>query len=416
MATDPLSGEGTGFGGLADRSILEHRLAGALRGVRAVGSEAAVGLLRVAGRRGSAAEVATRLRSAVRPGDTIAVLDRGVLAVLCDRFGDRDDLLTIAHRVEEMLSAQPDLEPVVDVAFIDASGEDPAALLGPTATAAASASAELLELPSGSWIRFDASLRERAERRERDEAALRRTSDGRDLVLEYQPELDLRTGRAAGVEALVRWEREGHLVPPDEFVPLAERTGLIVPIGEWVLRDACGQLARWRSDGSASESTVAVNVSPRQLLDDGFPDVVVSALSESGLRAGDLVLELTEGVLLSDLEQAGERLGELRSHGVRVAVDDFGTGYASLTYLHRLPVDVVKLDRSFVDGVGVDDRLTAIVTAVLGLLEAIGLESIAEGVRTDEQAAHLRALGCHLAQGSWVGPPAAPEVLREWLR
>ncbi|MBS1838768.1 MAG: EAL domain-containing protein [Actinobacteria bacterium] len=315
-----------------------------------------------------------------------------------------------------MLSAQPDLEPVVDVAFIDASGEDPAALLGPTATAAASASAELLELPSGSWIRFDASLRERAERRERDEAALRRTSDGRDLVLEYQPELDLRTGRAAGVEALVRWEREGHLVPPDEFVPLAERTGLIVPIGEWVLRDACGQLARWRSDGSASESTVAVNVSPRQLLDDGFPDVVVSALSESGLRAGDLVLELTEGVLLSDLEQAGERLGELRSHGVRVAVDDFGTGYASLTYLHRLPVDVVKLDRSFVDGVGVDDRLTAIVTAVLGLLEAIGLESIAEGVRTDEQAAHLRALGCHLAQGSWVGPPAAPEVLREWLR
>jgi len=411
---DALSDHGAGLPGLADRVVLEHRMVGALRGVRAVGSEPSVGLLRVEGRRGSVGEVATRLRSAVRPGDTVAGLAPGIFAVLCDRSGDRDDLLTIAHRVEEVLSAPPGLDPVIDVVFLDPTDGDPASLLRLPVVADEDTGSG--DLPTGRWLRFGGSLRERANRRELIEAALRRTSDGRDLVLAYQPELDLGNGRPAAVEALVRWMRDDRMVAPDEFVPLAERTGLIVPIGAWVMHTACEQLLRWRRAGSAIGTSVAVNVSPRQLLDDGFVDTVDDVLTDVGLPAGDLVLELTEGVLLADLEVARDRLEELRGRGARIAVDDFGTGYASLTYLHRLPVDAVKLDRSFVEGLGVDERLTLIVTAVLGLLQALDLESIAEGVSTEDQAARLRALGCHLAQGSWVGPPASPEELFDRLR
>ncbi len=400
--------------GLADASVLEHRLASALRAIRAVGSSRSVGLLRVQAEPGRVADLAVRLRDAVRPGDTVAVVGPGTFCVLCDRLGDPDDLLSIAQRVEDALTRPQDLSPTIDVSVADPSRRDASGLVGRSAAPVATAGDG--DLVAGQWWRFDDGLHRRAAERQQAEAALRATSDGRDLVLEYQPELDLGTGRPAGVEALVRWRRDGRTVPPDAFIPLAERTGLIVPIGAWVLHAACEQLARWRAGGSAIGMSMAVNVSPRQLLHDDVVDVVTAAMSDSGLGAGDLVLELTESVLLADLELAGERLAQLRSLGARIAVDDFGTGYASLTYLHRLPVDAVKLDRSFVDGLGTDDRLTAIVTSVLGLLDSLGLESIAEGVSSAAQADRLRELGCRLAQGSWVGRPTPGDELFDHLR
>lgn len=385
--------------------------------MRSAGSTGSVGLLRVRSGRGQVEELATRLRSAARPGDTMAVVAPATFVVLCERLGDAEDLLAIAHRVEALLSEPPGLDPVLDVALVDPHERDPTSLLGRrAASASVDVGVDVGQLGSGSWWRFGDLLRRRASERELVEAALRRTSDGRDLVLEYQPERNLRSGRIVGVEALVRWVRGDRVVGPDAFVPVAERTGLIVAIGAWVLGEACEQLARWRRAGLADAASVAVNVSPRQLLDDGFVGVVDDALDAAAIPADDLVLELTEGVLLADLDTARARLDELRGRGVRVAIDDFGTGFASLTYLHRLPVDVVKLDRSFVDGLGVDERLTSIVAAVLRLTEELGLESIAEGVATGDQAERLRVLGCHVAQGSWVGAPAPASTLAGRLR
>jgi len=394
--------------GLTDRDALAYRMDGALTAMRSVGFGHWVGMLRVRGAKRRDAETAGVLRLAVRPGDTVALVAPERFVVLCERLRDPDDLLAIAHRVESAFDAAPGAHESIDIAVLDVSDRDPLALLAPDSPS--ESSADPADLPFGTWLRFDEALRGRATQREAAEVALRSTIDGRDLFLEYQPEMDLRTGSVVAAEALVRWRRDGQIVGPDDFIPLAEHTGLIVPIGAWVLRTACEQLATWNSDAAQAGAgtdrrSVAVNVSPAQLLHDDFVPLVADTFAATGMRPGDVVLELTEGVLLGDLDLARERLEQLKGLGARIAVDDFGTGYASLTYLHRLPVDVVKLDRSFVEGVGTDSRLTAIVTPVLGLLDALGLDSVAEGVATDVHAARLAELGCRLAQGSWVGPP-----------
>ena len=399
--------------GLADTAVLEHRLLGALRRLRSVGSAQVVGLLRVEAGRTPVAEVAERIRRAVRPGDSLAIVGPGRFVVLCERLGHPDDLLAIGRRVERSLLGHdddggplpPEGRPRIALAYVSPSDPDPTGVLrGDDRSTEAR------------WTEFDFVLRSLGAGRERAEAALRTASDGSELVLHYQPEVELESDRLVAVEALVRWVVDGELVGPDEFIPLAEETGLIVPIGAWVLRTACAQLAEWRAAGLATDVAVAVNVSPRQLLHPGFVDEVADVLASTGIGSGSLLLEITETVLLGDVEAAGRLLQELRDLGVRIAVDDFGTGYSSLTYLHRLPVDAVKLDRSFTDGLGTDERLTAIVTAVIGLIHAIGLESIVEGVATQEQHDRLRDLGCRLAQGSFIGAPVPPEDLAPRLR
>lgn len=399
--------------GLADRNQLAYRLDGALTAMRSVGFGHWVGMLRVHGAVGRDSEVANVLRLAVRPGDTVALVAPGRYVVLCERLRDPDDLLAIAHRVETAFGAAPGSCDSIDVAVLDVADRDPLALFGDSPSELPE---DPTDLPFGAWLRFGDALRGRATSREEAEVSLRSTIDGRDLLVEYQPEMDLRTGRIVAAEALVRWHRNGQIVRPDDFIPLAESTGMIVPIGAWVLRTACEQLSVWRADvarggAGAPHMSVAVNVSPTQLLHDDFVPFVADTFAATGLGSGDVVLELTEGVLLGDLDLAHRRLEQLRAIGARIAVDDFGTGHASLTYLHRLPVDIVKLDRSFVEGIGSDARLTAIVTSVLGLLDALGLDSVAEGVATAEQAARLRELGCRLVQGSWVGPPVSGDAL-----
>ena len=397
--------------GLADTAVLRHRLLSALGGLRSIGSAHVVGLLRVDTGEWSPTDAAERIRAAVRPGDSLAIVGPTRFVVLCERLSHPDDLPAIARRVERSLLGHdedggplPPDRPTIELAYVDPSDPDPAALLRDDADDGAR------------WMPFDFVLKGIGAGRERAEAALPAPRDGRELVLRYQPEVELATGRLAAVEALVRWERDGEMIGPDEFIPLAEETGLIVPIGAWVLRTACAQLAEWRTAGAAADVSLAVNVSPRQLHHDGFVDDVAAVLDGSGIGPGDLTIEVTEAVLLGDIEVASRLLQQLRDLGVRIAIDDFGTGYSSLTYLHRLPVDAVKLDRTNTDRLGPDERLPAIVTAVIDLILAIGLEPIVEGVATRQEYDRLRDLGCRLAQGSFVGAPVAADELLDRLR
>lgn len=409
----------------AEREVLSARLDAAFEGLRAAWSRHQVGLIVVRSEVAASASVDDasvhlvhsehdhRIRSAVRPGDAVARLDDFRVAILCERLDGMDDAVVIALRIEEAL--QDPLAPThghltrvaLELTLVGSDDADVAELLDDIGSSRDRSPAQ----PAARWSVFDDSLRDRARHRQRLEEDLRVASDGDGLLLRYQPEKDMATGQITAVEALVRWQRNGELVGPDDFIPLAEETGLIVPIGSWVLHEACSQLARWRSDGLADGVSMAVNVSPAQLLHPAFVDEVGAALDRNGLGPGDLVLEITENVLLVDVDAAVRHIDRLRALGVRIAIDDFGTGHASLTYLYRLPIDAVKLDRSFVEGLGVDDRLTSIVTAVVALIHAIGAESIAEGVSTVEQYEMLRSLGCGLAQGAHIGPPVSGDEL-----
>ncbi|MCW2606150.1 MAG: hypothetical protein JWO60_843, partial [Frankiales bacterium] len=242
-----------------------------------------------------------------------------------------------------------------------------------------------------------------AERRHTERLLRRAVHDGL-LRLHYQPLVDLGTGQVTGAEALVRLQDGDVLRPPGEFVPLAEQTGLVVELGTWVLREACRQLAVWRCRWPGLQS-LAVNVSACQVARPDFADVVLGALDDRDLPASALVLELTESVLLEAGPQAVGQLERLQAHGVRTGVDDFGTGYASLTYLRSLPVSFLKVDRSFVSGLPTSAPDNAVVRAVLGLAGELGLECIAEGIETGEQLDALRLLGAVRGQGYLLSRP-----------
>jgi EAL domain-containing protein (putative c-di-GMP-specific phosphodiesterase class I) len=253
-------------------------------------------------------------------------------------------------------------------------------------------------------------MRSSARLRLETENALHRALERDELRNFYQPIVDIKSGTCAGAEALVRWQHpERGLVAPDSFIDLAEESGLIVPLGRWVLEAACRQLMEWRAAGQVSESfKIAVNLSPPQLAQPDLVQQVADALERTGAPAERIFLEITESVLMA--ETSVDAMVALRALGVRLSIDDFGTGYSSLGYLRRFPVDTVKVDRSFVDGLGTESEDSAIVAAVVSLGHALGLTVVAEGVETERQLAELRALGCDRAQGFWFAPPQSAEV------
>lgn len=229
----------------------------------------------------------------------------------------------------------------------------------------------------------------------------------------YQPKVDSTTHEILGAEALVRWQHpEKGFVAPGSFISLAEECGLILPIGEWTLREACSQFMRWR-DGGLDIKSVSVNLSPTQFLDRGLVDVVQRILTETRIPPGCLELELTEGAMAVDIEQAITTLGNLRALGVRLSIDDFGTGYSSLAYLKRLPIDVVKIDRSFVKDLGKSAADSQIVGAIIALADRLGFNVVAEGVETGEQASILKSSQCELLQGYLFSRPVAPDKFAE---
>ncbi|MCZ7629495.1 MAG: bifunctional diguanylate cyclase/phosphodiesterase [Microthrixaceae bacterium] len=354
----------------------------------------------------------------MRPGDVVGRFGGDEFVVLCEEVESLDAATAVAGRIASTLEAPFKVDGhdihvgvSIGIAFADEAADAEEILRD--------ADAAMYRAKSGGrgqWVVFDEELRRTAVVREQVEADLRSSHGGDSMVLHYQPIADCSTQHVHGVEALLRWHRNGELVTPEVFMQVAEETGLITSIGEWVIGEACAQLARWAQRSGWSGLRVSVNVSARQIQRPGFVAMVKATIDDAGVDPTTLCLEMTETVLVGDELNAAGALEELRGLGVSVAIDDFGTGYSSLTYLHRLPVDVVKLDRSFVEGICTDAQKRSIVEAVVNLCEALGLSSVAEGVETDEELDVLRALGCNSAQGNLLSPALPVGSLEQLMR
>jgi diguanylate cyclase (GGDEF)-like protein len=355
-------------------------------------------------------EVGRRLTTAAGYDDLVAHIGGDEFAVLSRSAPGSNEACVLAMAVAEQLAEpftsgdhQVHLGASVGVRVADGGPADTSDAILCDAVAAMR---DARHVPYGIAF-FSDETRSRVRRRTTLEHDLRVAVEHGELSVAFQPQVDLRTGAVHGAEALVRWYHDDlGSVPPAEFVPIAEATGLIRPLGEWVLDQACRELARWRGAPGAPRF-VTVNLSPLQLTGGGLVSVVGEALAAHGLAPDELCLELTESALLASPEQGIEALRALRSAGTSIALDDFGTGYSSLGRLKALPVDVVKLDRTFVVGLGSSEQDRAVVAAVMALTSALGLATVAEGVETEEQATHLLQLGCTVVQG-WLYAPAVP--------
>jgi EAL domain-containing protein (putative c-di-GMP-specific phosphodiesterase class I) len=248
------------------------------------------------------------------------------------------------------------------------------------------------------------------------ENSLRLALDKNELFLMYQPQIDITTGKVVGLEALLRWQHpELGLVPPDRFIRIAENSGLILPIGEWVLRTACSQARKWQEEG-LPDATIAVNVSAIQFRQEGFCELIRSVLDETGLSAQYLELELTESLLLSNADVTFAVLKDLKATGLKLAIDDFGTGYSSLSYLKHFPVTKLKIDRSFIRDVAVNPDDAAIATAIISMAKSLHLKVIAEGVENEAQMTFLRTHQCDEIQGYYFSKPLTVDQVAEKMR
>ncbi|CAH0151341.1 bifunctional diguanylate cyclase/phosphodiesterase [Roseomonas sp. CECT 9278] len=406
---DPLTG-------LSDRAMFEARLAAAidrparrrggcavllvdLDGIRAVnqvlGHAIGEDLLRAASR---------RLQAAVRDGDLVARMAGEEFAVLQGEVTDPSHAVALAARLVELLGRSyliagetVAITPRIGIALAPTDGAEAALLLRRAAMARHDAPAE----GQGTWRRFSPEMDTRWQEARLMEAALRRAVAEDQFELHYQPQVTLPEGIVTGFEALIRWRHPDRgLLGPAAFLPMAERLGLMRRIGDWVLRDACAAAKRW-----PAALSVAVNLAPAQFEDGRLPETVAALLEEFGLAPRRLELEVTETVLLANGDAALSQLLALRDAGVRIAMDDFGTGHSSLTQLRVFPFDRIKIDRSFVKDLPLRGDAPAIVRAVTGLGRSLGIAVIAEGVETEAQLRELLAEGCEAAQGYLFGRP-----------
>jgi diguanylate cyclase (GGDEF)-like protein/PAS domain S-box-containing protein len=360
-----------------------------------------------------------RLEGAIRPGDTLARFGGDEFAILCEDLWGEGDALEIADRIGQAM-AQPlscgDGELVVTVSTGIALASSP---LVSAVNLLRDADAAMYRAKENGRARsavFAESMHAKAVGRLDTEVALRRAISSGELETHYQPIVDLPSGTLVGMEALVRWRHPTRgLIGPDQFIGIAEETGLIVPLGEWVLRDAVRQTCLWRLRTGCSNLKIAVNLSAAQIGHPNLVAIVAAVLDETGLPPQSLQLEITESVLMHDAPAAVKILRALKSLGAGLSIDDFGTGYSSLSYLKRFPIDTLKIDRSFVDGLGDDPEASAIVRAILSLAEALNLTAIAEGVETDLQLHHLIDLHCSFGQGYHIARPATVADLDGWL-
>jgi diguanylate cyclase (GGDEF)-like protein/PAS domain S-box-containing protein len=352
-------------------------------------------------------EVGARIASAVRPGDTVARFGGDEFVVLCEELTSAGEALGIAQRIQDT-TGQPIVVAGTELVLSVSTGisltHDPDTLPGSLLRDADSAMHHAKRSGRARSVVFVDEMRDQALGRLEIETQLRRAIGHGELRVHYQPILGLGTRSVVGVEALVRWEHPTRgLVQPAEFVPIAEETGLIVPLGEWVLEEACRQLRAW--DTAFPELTVSVNLSGTQITQPDIVSRIAEVLDRTGVDPQRLALEITESVLMRDAEDTMSVLRALKNLGVKLHVDDFGTGYSSLSYLKRFPVDALKVDRSFVDGLPTDPEDMAIVAAIIGLAHSLGMETIAEGVENAQQLAALEGLGCEAAQGFLFSHP-----------
>jgi diguanylate cyclase (GGDEF)-like protein/PAS domain S-box-containing protein len=365
--------------------------------------------------------VAERLRKRLRPEDVLARFGGDEFAVLLEEVADASETIRVAQRIAEALwepftvnDHQVNLSTSVGIALGSAhTKDDPEGMLRNADAAMYKAKEQGL----GCYAVFDPAMQTRAQERLELEAELRRALEQGEFVLYYQPEVSLYNGSMVGLEALLRWQHpERGLLKPSAFVPLAEETDVIAPIGRWVLEEACRQAKRWEEEHPlASPMTMEVNLSSKQLRRRELARTVEEALTRAGVEAHTLALDITETVLIGASEHNAQALEALKKMGIRLSLDDFGTGYSSLSYLKRLPVDRVKVDRSFVKGLGGNATDTAVVRMIIELCHTLGVEVLAEGVETSEQAALLKDMGCDVGQGYYFARPLRSEELAEQL-
>ena len=358
--------------------------------------------------------LAPRLHDAVRPSDTVARLGGDEFLVVCEQLDGPHEAIRVAERVAQAINqpivlaaGEHFVTASIGIAVADRADADPADLLRDADAAMYRAK----ERGRGRYELFDDVLRKRVLTRLRTENELRRGIEHDELRVVYQPVIELSDGSVTAVEALVRWQHpERGTVDPVDFIPVAEESGLIGALGDWVLTAACRDGAAWQARYPRAEPLlVCVNTSPRQLANGAFPARVADIMGRHGLAPGSLALEITESVLMEEAHAPVTVLASLREYGLRLMLDDFGTGYSSLSYLKRFPLDVLKIDRSFVAGLGRDEEDSAIVAAIVQMAQTLGLMVIAEGVERPEQLERLRELGCDRAQGRLIAGPMPAE-------
>jgi diguanylate cyclase (GGDEF)-like protein len=359
--------------------------------------------------------VAERLRRCLRPEDTLARFGGDEFVVLMEDVERPEDAVRVTERIVESLrepfvveGRELFLRTSIGVALGTARQNSPEDLLRDADTAMY----EAKEAGLG-YRMFDPAMYERVVGRLELENELRRAIEAEEFVVHYQPIMSLKTGEMWGVEALVRWSHpERGLLDPWEFIAVAEQSGIVVPMGEGVLEEACGQAKEWQEEHPRIPALViSVNLSARQLQRPDIAQIVERVMKKTGLESRYLRLDITETVYIKALEGNTQALDELRSLGVSISIDDFGTGYSSLAYLKRLPANALKIDKSFVKGLGEDLEDTAIVGMVRELAHTLGMEAIAEGVESEAQATLLKEIGCDMAQGYHFSKPLPPEEI-----
>ncbi|MGE3270624.1 MAG: putative bifunctional diguanylate cyclase/phosphodiesterase [Chloroflexota bacterium] len=365
-------------------------------------------------------EVAERLTSNIRAGDTVARLGGDEFAVLLEEVDDPGEAAHIARRIQEslripiMIQGRPiPIRASVGIALSADAGVSVDELISDADLAMYSAK----KRGGGRCVVYEASMRVGVAERLDLEMELRRAVSLRQFEVYYQPAVDLTAGKVVGVEALLRWNhRSRGSISPTTFIPLAEETGLIVPLGLWVLEQACRQSVSWnRQTFGRAPIAVSVNVSALQLTRDTFVQDVERILRETGVQPSTITLELTESALMDDVETTTSALKQLKDLGVRLAIDDFGTGYSSLSYLQRLPIDVLKIDRSFVDRIQHGAEELAFARAIVDLARTLSLSTVAEGIELESQADRLTELGCNLGQGFLYSRPVPAEEIDRLL-
>jgi diguanylate cyclase (GGDEF)-like protein len=364
--------------------------------------------------------VARRLEATMRPGDTVSRLGGDEFTILLDDLKDADEAESVAGRLQQELALAFNLgghEVFTTVSIgIALSAEEyhrPEDILRDADTAMYRAK----QLGKARYEVFDQAMHARAMNRLGLERDMRRAVERRELFLQYQPIVSLATGALRGFEALVRWQHpERGLIPPAEFIPIAEETGMIIPIGKWVLGEACRQMSRWHKlshlDGPLP---ISVNLSGKQFLRPDLLEQIQEVLRETGLDPRSLKLEITETVVMENIETATHTLEQLRALGVELSIDDFGTGYSSLSYLQRFPVSTLKIDRSFVSRMAESDGTAEIVRTIAKLAQTMGMDVVAEGVETESQRAQLRDFECEFGQGYYFSKPMDGDAAEAFL-
>lgn len=360
---------------------------------------------------------AARLSNITRETDTIAYFGGDEFALLLREIGGVEDVAKVLQIIKKTFSAPFNFgvqEIFVTLTFgvslFPDDGADCQTLLKNSGAALHQARRN-----GSSYQFFTDDMQERAFRRLSLESSLRRALERDEFVLFYQPQVCSLSDKITGVEALVRWRHpELGLVAPDDFIPIAEETGMIVPLGEWVLTHACRQKVAWQNNGFAP-LRMGVNLSLRQLQQTDLVETISRILTETGFTPSSLELEVTESLMMNNARQTTETLERLRARGIKISIDDFGTGYSSLSHLKNIPLDVLKIDRSFVSDMMTDRNIVAVVKTIIDLAHNFALKTVAEGVETEEQASFLRQLGCDEMQGFLFGKPLPPEDLETLL-